>query len=357
MELLTIGAFARAARLTPKALRLYERRGILTPERVDPASGYRLYRRDQLEHARFVAWLRRLGMPLSRISHVLVLEPRAAAEDVATYWREVQVDVAARADIAALLIEHLRRKDDSMTGSANLAVHAAARCENGRVREFNQDAAYAGEHLLAVADGFGSGTGTLPASAVAIDAITSLDTTTPGGDLLDAVESAAARAESAVRTHLGSGRTDAGTTLTAMLHSGTRRGLVHVGDGRVYLLRGGELSQATRDHTIAQSLVDEGKIAVEQVPSHPDHATLFKAFTGESASSTEPELSVGEVEAGDRYLLCSDGLHTVVSTARIRECLTRVAEPDSVVSELVALADEAGGPDNIACVVADVVSG
>src|SRR5690349_9064838 len=100
MELLTIGAFARESRLSPKALRLYDDLGLLPPARVDPASGYRLYRPDQLERARLVAWLRRLGMPLARIRTVCDLEPAAAADEVAAYWAQVRADIAARERLA-----------------------------------------------------------------------------------------------------------------------------------------------------------------------------------------------------------------------------------------------------------------
>jgi DNA-binding transcriptional MerR regulator len=86
MELLTIGSFARLSRLSLKALRLYDDLGLLPPAQVDPVSGYRLYHRDQLERARLVAWLRRLGMPLAQIRVITSLEPKAAADAVASYW-------------------------------------------------------------------------------------------------------------------------------------------------------------------------------------------------------------------------------------------------------------------------------
>jgi protein phosphatase len=234
---MTIGAFARAARLSPKALRLYDERGILRPAWVDPDSGYRFYRRDQLEHARLVAWLRRLGMPLSRIPRVCALEPGAAAEEVAAYWRGVRAEVAALGDVAALLVDHLSRKDESMTGTGTMTLRSAAMCDGGTVRESNQDVAYAGEHLLAVADGFGVDSGA-PMSVAAIRALRAFDAVAPGGELLSALEDAADSVESAVRSAAGEGRKEPGTTLTALLWSGSRVGLLHAGDSRAYLLRG-----------------------------------------------------------------------------------------------------------------------
>lgn len=97
MELLTIGAFARAARLTPKALRLYDEVGLLVPAAVDRESGYRFYEPDQLAHARLIAELRRIGMPLADIRTVCDLEPDAAAKAITGYWHQVAADTATRA--------------------------------------------------------------------------------------------------------------------------------------------------------------------------------------------------------------------------------------------------------------------
>lgn len=355
MELLSIGAFARATRLSHKALRVYDERGILTPARVDPDSGYRFYRRDQLERARLIAWLRRLGMPLARIAEVCAKDPRDAADDVAAYWRGVQADTAARGDIASLLIEHLSRRDESMTATS-ITVRTAALADQGKVRESNQDAAYAGEQLLAVADGFGANPGERLASAVALEALASLDVEPGSGELLDALESIVSEAEAAVQAHAGTDRTGSGTTLTALLWSGNRVGLVHIGDCRVYVLHGGHLAQLTHDHTVVQSLVDEGKISQDEVASHPERSTLFKALTGAQESSAQPELRILDCDPGDRFLLCSDGLHTVVEAQAIRECLASSPSPEQAVRALVDLANEAGGPDNVVCAVADIAN-
>jgi protein phosphatase len=96
MDLLTIGSFARAARLSPKALRLYDELGLLRPAYVDPVSGYRFYDPGQLEHARLVAWLRRLGMPLARTRVVCELPALAAAREISAYWSGVESATAAR---------------------------------------------------------------------------------------------------------------------------------------------------------------------------------------------------------------------------------------------------------------------
>lgn len=142
MELLTIGAFARASRLSPKALRLYDSLGLLTPAHVDEVSGYRFYRPDQLERARLVAWLRRLGMPLARIGAVCDLvrdAPERAAEQIAAYWAETEAELTARRALAAQPdqlpirrgIHHARNADASHPVRRALGHRPPARPQSG----------------------------------------------------------------------------------------------------------------------------------------------------------------------------------------------------------------------------------
>ncbi|TNC27287.1 MerR family transcriptional regulator [Amycolatopsis alkalitolerans] len=346
MGLLTIGAFARAARLSPKALRLYDELGLLRPVSVDPFSGYRFYSPEQLERARLVAWLRRLGMPLARIKTVCELENADAAREIAVYWQEVEAEVRSRARLASFLIEQLSRKEAIM--SSSLTMRYAARADRGLVRESNQDVAYAGPHLLAVADGFGAESEEHLASAAAIDALKPLDATVPAGQLLNALSDAVESAGSAVR-ELGE---NVGTTLTAMLWSGSQLALVHIGDSRVYLLREGQLSQITQDHTVVQSMIDEGRLTPAEAASHPQRALLVKALHGGEAA--QPDVELRDAEPGDRYLLCSDGLYTALTFEALREIVTGIPDPAAAVRELVERANRGGGADNVACVVADV---
>ena len=406
MAVLTIGEFARASRLSPKALRLYDELGLLPPARVDPVSGYRLYEPGQLEQARLVAWLRRLGMPLARIRVVCDLPPAAGAAEVAAFWAQAEADLASRRDLAAFLTSYLAARESSPTPraaegllpaewaakgtamtapGAALAIRYAAASDIGRRRPVNQDSAYASGRLLAVADGTG-GAGDR-ASAAAIDALKSLETwpasPQPGpgapprraatppppasgpapapapvagpGDLLSALAQAVQQAEAAVQgiTAADPAQRGSGTTLTAMLWSGSQLALVHVGDTRAYLLRGGELFQITHDHTVVQSLINQGRLTAEEALSHPERALLLRALDGTHA--TVPDLSLHEVRPGDRYLLCSDGLTAVAPASGIHQVLRDVAEPAAAVRELISLANSGGGPDNIACVVADLV--
>lgn len=348
MGLLTIGAFARASRLSPKALRLYDEFGLLRPVSVDPFSGYRFYAPEQLEQARLVAWLRRLGMPLAKIKMVCELDGPDAAEEIAAYWREVEADVWSRANLASFLIEHLSRKEDAMS---SLTIRYAVRSDRGLVRESNQDVAYAGSHLLAVADGFGASSDARLASSAAIDALKPLDQTVPAGDLLNALSDAAERAGAAVR-ELAATEENIGTTLTALFWSGSQLALVHIGDSRIYLLRDGRLFQITQDHTLVRSMVDEGRLTLEEAESHPQRSLLAKALHGGRVA--EPDVELREAEPGDRYLLCSDGLYTAVALDALREVMVTIADPADAVHELVERANRGGGADNVACILAEV---
>ena len=353
MRLLSIGAFAQATRLSPKALRLYDELGLLPPAFVDPDSGYRFYDPAQLERARLVAWLRRLGMPLARIRIVCDLDPAQAAGEVAAYWAQVEADTASRRDLAAFLIATLSGRKTAMPGAQEaLAIRYAARTDIGRVREANQDSAYAGSRLLAVADGMG--VGGARASAAVIDALKPLDDALPAGDLLNALEQAVEQASATVGSlaDTGQGHGQTGTTVTAMLWSGSQLALVHIGDCRAYLLRDSELFQITHDHTVVQSLLDEGRITPEEAASHPQRSLLLRAIDG---TAVDLDTSLHDARAGDRYLLCSDGLTGVVSTEMIHDTLRGTGDPDQAAARLVEAANAGGGPDNVSCVVADIV--
>jgi serine/threonine protein phosphatase PrpC len=346
-DMLTIGAFARACRLSAKALRLYDELDLLRPARVDPHSGYRYYTAAQLERARLVAWLRRLGMPLARIREVCALAPADVAREIRAYWARVEAETALRRDLVAFLVDHLTdtpRKDTTM-----LELRYFAHSDRGLVRPANQDTAYAGARLLAVADGCGPAGAR--ASSAAVRALRVLVTAEwPAGDVLDVLEDAVRNATEAVREATGGSEED-GTTLTALLWTGSRLALVHIGDSRAYLLREGALFRVTHDHTIVQSMIDEGRLTPEEAASHPRRALLLKAL-----GTAAPDLRLHEAAPGDRYLLCSDGLCGVVPDARIRTVLTSAEAPDAAVRTLIGEANAAGGPDNVSCVVADVVA-
>jgi protein phosphatase len=236
-----------------------------------------------------------------------------------------------------------------------LGLRYAARSHPGLLRSNNEDSVYAGPRLLAVADGMGGHAAGDVASAVTIAALAPLDEDAPGTDLLGALRDAAMAANAHLREMVAGDDElrGMGTTLVALLFAGSRLGLLHVGDSRCYLLRDGELSQITHDHTLVQSLVDEGRLSEADVSTHPQRSVITRVLDGRD--EVEPDLSVREAKVGDRYLVCSDGLTGPVgSLDTLREALL-IEDPQEAVDRLVQLALRGGGPDNVTVIVADVV--
>jgi PPM family protein phosphatase len=234
-----------------------------------------------------------------------------------------------------------------------LVLRYAARSDRGLVRANNEDSVYAGARLLALADGMGGHAAGEVASQLVIAALAHLDDDEPGGDLLSKLNSAVREGNSAIAAHVEEDPEleGMGTTLTAILFAGNRLGLVHIGDSRGYLLRDGELTQITKDDTFVQTLVDEGRITAEEAHSHPQRSLIMRALTGHEV---EPTLIMREARAGDRYLLCSDGLSDPVSHDTILEAL-QLSDVAESADRLIELALRGGGPDNVTVVVADVV--
>jgi PPM family protein phosphatase len=236
-----------------------------------------------------------------------------------------------------------------------LALRYAVRSDVGLLREGNEDSAYAGPHLLAVADGMGGHAAGEVASAATITTLASLDAEIQGVDLVGALADAVASANLRLHELISSDPAieGMGTTLTALLWSDGYAALCHIGDSRAYLLRGPEFVQVTHDHTLVQSLVDEGKISEDDVATHPHRSLLLRALDGRTVA--EPDLNTIETLPGDRFLLCSDGLSGVVTEQTLRQTLNSVRDPDKAALQLVELAIRGGGPDNITVIVADVV--
>ncbi|QLY31084.1 PP2C family protein-serine/threonine phosphatase [Nocardia huaxiensis] len=234
-----------------------------------------------------------------------------------------------------------------------LVLRYAARSDRGLVRANNEDSVYAGARLLALADGMGGHAAGEVASQLMIAALAHLDDDEPGPDLLGKLDRAVREGNASIADQVEEEPEldGMGTTLTAILFAGSKLGLAHIGDSRAYMLRGGELTQITRDDTFVQSLVDEGRITPEQAHTHPQRSLIMRALTG---NEIEPTLVVREARAGDRYLLCSDGLSDVVSDETIANTL-REGSTDESADRLIELALRSGGPDNVTVVVADVI--
>src|SRR5215467_198785 len=237
-----------------------------------------------------------------------------------------------------------------------LALRYAVRSDVGLLREGNEDSAYAGPHLLAVADGMGGYEAGEVASAAVIASVAPLDRDQmPESDLVEALSAAVTTAKQTLRNIVDADPAvgSMGTTLTAMLWSGETAAICHIGDSRAYLLRSGDFYQITRDHTFVQALIDQGRIRPEEAATHPQRSLLLRALDGRT--DADPDLSVLTSQAGDRFLLCSDGLPVAVSDEQILEVLAEVSEPSDAVLRLIELAIAGGGPDNITCIVADVI--
>jgi len=239
----------------------------------------------------------------------------------------------------------------------SIGLRYAARSDVGLVRANNQDSAYAGPHLLMVADGMGGHAGGDVASSLAVAAFAPLDDESHGpDDALAELGAAMERAREAIieRSAVEPDLAGMGTTATAILRTGNKLAMAHIGDSRGYLLRAGELTQVTADHTFVQHLVDTGKITPEEAEHHQQRSVVMRVI-GDFDVDTTADLSVREARAGDRWLLCSDGLSGFVSGETIAETLVELTDVDACADRLVQLALRAGGGDNVTVVVADVV--
>lgn len=238
---------------------------------------------------------------------------------------------------------------------SRLALRYAVRSDRGLVRGNNEDSVYAGPRLLALADGMGGHAGGEVASKIVIAAMERLDEDRPIDDLITTLRDAVADANHSLAATVARDPDldGMGTTLTALRFTGARVGLVHVGDSRGYLLRDGRLTQITHDDTYVQSLVDVGRLTLDEAFHHPRKSVILRALSG---VDVDPDVSIREAHAGDRYLLCSDGLTDVVRAETLLEALSE-GGPQDCADRLVQLALRGGGPDNVTCVVADVVDG
>ena len=236
-----------------------------------------------------------------------------------------------------------------------LVLRYAARSDVGLIREGNEDSGYAGPALLMVADGMGGHAAGELASAIAVATVADLDVHPPQpNEVLSALGDSIAEVGDGIAEVIETDPdlTGMGTTVTGIYWLGERIAVVHVGDSRAYLLRDGELSQITHDHTYVQTLVDAGRITEEEATIHPRRSLLMRALDG--MNPVEADLSVREARDGDRYMLCTDGLSGVVANSEIAAVLGE-GDPTGAVTRLVDLALERGAPDNVTVVIADVV--
>jgi serine/threonine protein phosphatase PrpC len=241
------------------------------------------------------------------------------------------------------------------------AIRAAAGTHVGLRRTNNEDSAFAGRRLLLVADGMGGAAFGEVASAMATHSVTYLDDHLSltgevmgvGHDLAAAIRFADGRLREAIEQNPA--LAGMGTTLTALLLHDGHVAVVHVGDSRAYVLREGALVQLTRDDTLVAALVDNGALRPEDVPTHPARHVLVRVLNG-GEDGASAWVAVDRAVPGERYLLCSDGLSDCVTHEDIEEALTAHPDVRDAVEALLALALKAGAPDNVTCVVGDVVA-
>lgn len=237
-------------------------------------------------------------------------------------------------------------------------LQAAVATDVGLNRSNNEDLAFAGRRLFVIADGMGGPPAGDLASELAIAALRPLDEdpVATGADAIDTLRGGVDVANRAIwlAANEEDGRFGMGTTVTAILYAddGTAA-LVHVGDSRAYRYRNGALRQLTIDDTYVQLLVDQGALDAEEARHHPQRSVVTQAVQG---GAYEPHLILLEPTAGDRYVLCSDGLSDVVRDETIAATLGTYADPAECGQKLVKLTLAAGAPDNVTVVVLDVMA-
>jgi serine/threonine protein phosphatase PrpC len=231
-------------------------------------------------------------------------------------------------------------------------VEAGARSDIGRARKRNEDAYLVKEPLFAVADGMGGHRGGDVASAMALEILEA------GGEgeerpivlLISGIKSANQRVLE--RAEADRDLRGMGTTLTAVVAEDAKAHVAHVGDSRAYLLReGNALQQLTEDHTLVQRMVREGRLSPEEAGTHPQRSILTRVLGVEEEVSVD-ELTL-DLHAGDRLLLCTDGLTSMVGRDRIQQILEAEREPQAACDKLIDAANRAGGEDNITVIVLD----
>ncbi|WP_320067361.1 PP2C family protein-serine/threonine phosphatase [Micromonospora sp. RTGN7] len=225
----------------------------------------------------------------------------------------------------------------------------------GLVRTNNEDSALAGNRLVAVADGMGGLPAGEVASEIVIRILDELDPPASTEGAADALRAVVSTANQRIRAAISvdPAREGMGTTLTAGLLAGDVLVLAQVGDSRCYLLRDNAMTQLTRDDTFVQSLVDQGTLSPGQARHHPQRSLVTRAVQGADAP---PAIGTLTVVAGDRLLLCSDGLSDYVDDGAIAAVLGLYGDPKLCGEQLVKLAHQAGAPDNVTVIVSDVTA-
>lgn len=237
-----------------------------------------------------------------------------------------------------------------------LVFRFAARSDRGVVRSKNDDSGYAGRYFAVVADGMGGHAGGDVASASTVLDLAHLDTrgfAEPETVLPDEIQTANTFLSKLVQANPK--LAGMGTTITACLITGDKLQFAHIGDSRAYRLKKGRFRQVSHDHTFVQRLVDEGRLEPEAAEYHP-HKNVLMRVLGDVDASPELDITSFPLEAGERWLLCSDGLNAVVSDRLVEQKLRSGAALETIVDDLVDLTIEGGAPDNVTVICLEVVA-
>ncbi len=236
-----------------------------------------------------------------------------------------------------------------------IKIISSSQSDKGKVRSSNQDGGYSGTNLYVVADGMGGHAGGDIASALATQHVAKIDDVYPDSDqaissLLEAMREANRNlSETVSKFNYLAGM---GTTMDAVIFTGSIANIAHIGDSRVYLMRDSKLTQITKDHTFVQQLIDAGRITEEEALVHPRRNVILRVL-GDTSEEPEFDIHQIEVQPGDRLLLCSDGLCGVVPNYLIEENM-KVANLDEAIELLIDEAKEYGAPDNVTVLLLEV---
>jgi protein phosphatase len=228
-------------------------------------------------------------------------------------------------------------------------VEEAARSDTGLQRQANEDAYFARAPAYAVADGMGGAQAGEVAAQIAAEAFENeLSDSGSSQERLSRVASAANRR---IFELAGSDETRSGmgTTLTGALLSDNEVTIVHVGDSRAYLFRDGELRQLTRDHSLVEELRRKGQLTSEEAEEHPQRSIITRALGPEA--DVDPDIHTHQARSGDVFMLCSDGLTSMVREERLHEILNGSDSLQSAVDALIQEANRQGGRDNITAIL------
>ena len=350
--MLTIGELRHGDWVDCQSAASVRRPWTVGPADVDASNGYRYYEPTQIEQARTVARLRSAASVAEDHDHhrsgtggcsgraPVVLAAGRSRHGLGARRRRLSRCATERPGHHHEGHHHLRP-----IGAPSRPGRSLGPVGRPHPRVPRLSAQITGQRLFAVADGFGDGEDDSAAST-ALDALAVLDGVEPDADPLGALDAAVAAGAEAVSQGKG------GTTLTALLLLADRALVAHVGDSRVYRVRGGNLEQLTRDHTAVQSLVDEGRLTAHEASVDPRRVVLNRAIGPGAASA--PDLSVCTIEPGDRFVLTTDGVHGVLERAELADLAVATGDPETVASAVEAAVLAAGAPDNYGIIVLDV---